>query len=268
MIVAAGRRGRPRRPRSARVSAEAANRARELQAPARERGHPELSRRPRPGDRRRPRRGRVEVLGRDQIAERGMGGLIGGRAGKRRGAAADRPRYSRRRRRRRDARARRQGRHLRHRRDLHQALGQDGGDEDGHVGRRRGARDDRGDRRARLPVNVVACVPATENMPSGTATQPGRHHHAAQRQDGRGEQHRRRGAPDPGRRPHLLRPRAGRPAAGGHRDPDGRGDRRTRLDLRRPARERRRVGRAGRGGGPSEPESSPGVCRFIPSTRT
>ena len=44
---------------------------------------------------------------------------------------------------------RRQGRHLRHRRDLDQALGEDARDEVRHVGRRRGDRVDRRDRDAR-----------------------------------------------------------------------------------------------------------------------
>ena len=47
------------------------------------------------------------------------------------------------------ARARRQGRDVRHRRHLDQARGQDAGDEDGHVGRRRGDRGDGRDRAAR-----------------------------------------------------------------------------------------------------------------------
>ena len=106
-------------------------------------------------------------------SERGMGGLAAVAKG-----SAEEPqlialRY-RGRRRGRDARAGRQGGDLRHRRDLDQARAEDGGDEDGHVGRRRRARGGRPrSPSSDLPLNVVACVPATENMPSGTATKPG-----------------------------------------------------------------------------------------------
>ena len=66
-----------------------------------------------------------------------------------------------------DPRPRGQGRDLRHRRDLDQALGQDGGDEVRHVGRRRGLEAMGAIARLRLPGEVVAVVGATENMPSG-----------------------------------------------------------------------------------------------------
>ena len=69
-----------------------------------------------------------------------------------------------------------------------------------------------------------------------------RHHHPAQRQDGRGQQHRRRGAADPRRCAHLLRPRAGRRAAGRPRDAHRRGAGRARLDLRGADLQRRRAG--------------------------
>ena len=52
--------------------------------------------------------------------------------------------------------------------------GRDAGDEDGHVRRRRGAGGGRRDRRARAcRSNLIAVVPSTENMPSGTAIKPG-----------------------------------------------------------------------------------------------
>ena len=95
-----------------------------------------------------------------------------------------------------------------------------------------------------LEIDLVAAIPATENMPSGTATQARRHHHPAQRQDRRGQQHRCRGAPDPRRRAHLLRARARRRAARRPGDAHRRRRRRARVDLRGPDRQRRRVGGA------------------------
>ncbi len=89
----------------------------------------------------------VQVLGRAELEEKGMGGLARRQPGRPRGAEADRPPLLRRRLRT-DARPRRQGRHLRHRRHLAQARRRDAGDEDGHVRRRRGAGDCRRDRRA------------------------------------------------------------------------------------------------------------------------
>jgi len=44
---------------------------------------------------------------------------------------------------------------------------------------------------------VLGYVPLVENMPSGSAIRPGDRAHDAQRQDGRGAQHRRRGSPHP-----------------------------------------------------------------------
>ena len=92
-----------------------------------------------------------------------------------------------------------------------------------------------------------------------------RRDHPVQRQDGRGEQHRRRGPADPRRRPRL-RDRARRRA--GHRpgDADRRGGDRARLDLRRRDLQRRRSWR------PSSPPrarraaSWSGACRSTPST--
>ena len=67
--------------------------------------------------------------------QRAMGGLLVRHEGLARGAALHRAAL-RRRGRRAAARAGRQGGHVRHRRHLDQALGEDAGDEDGHVGRR------------------------------------------------------------------------------------------------------------------------------------
>ena len=49
-------------------------------------------------------------------------------------------------------------------------------------------------------LNVVGIVPATENMPGGKATQTRRYRQGDERQNDRSDQHRRRRAPDPGRR--------------------------------------------------------------------
>ena len=65
-------------------------------------------------------------------------------------------------------------------------------------------------------------------MPSGHAVKPGRHHHDLERQDGRGQQHRRRGPPDPRRRARL-RGRRGRRADHRPRDADRRDHHRARL---------------------------------------
>ena len=56
-----------------------------------------------------------------------------------------------------------------------------------------------------LPLHVVGLVPATENMPSARAYKPGDVLDGHERQDHRDHQHRRRGAPDPGRCPGLRR---------------------------------------------------------------
>ena len=146
------------------------------------------------------------------------------------------------------ARAGRQGGHLRHRRDLDQALGEDAGDEDGHVGRVRGDRGDRRDRPARLPVRLLSVCPSTENMPSGHSDEARRHHPDLERQDGRGEQHRRRGPADPGRRPRLRRVR-GRRADRRPRDAHRRDPGRARVHLRGPVLQRRRPERRDRAGG-------------------
>ncbi len=98
-----------------------------------------------------------------------------------------------------------------------------------------------------LAVDLIAVVPSTENMPSGTASQARRHRHPAQRQDGRSQQHRRRGPPDPRRRA-LLRGRAGGGADRRPRHPDRRRGDRARLDLRGADLQRRGAGRRGRGG--------------------
>ena len=57
----------------------------------------------------------------------------------------------------------------------------------------------------KLPVNVLGVLALVENMPSGKAMKLGDVLTAAQRQDHRGAQHRRRGPADPRRRPELRR---------------------------------------------------------------
>ena len=140
--------------------------------PARQRGHPVRLADARRGDRRRPRArlGRGPRPRRDRDAS-GWAGSPPCRAGPTRSRADRAPLRGRRLRA--PARARRQGGHLRLRRDLDQAVGRDARDEDGHVRRRRRARGDRRDRRARARVDVLAAIPATENMPSGPRPSPG-----------------------------------------------------------------------------------------------
>ena len=79
-----------------------------------------------------------------------------------------------------------------------------------------------------LPVNLLTVVPATENMPSGHAIKPGDIISDLERQDGRGEQHRRRGPADPRRRARLRGGR-GRRADRRPRDADRRDHHRARL---------------------------------------
>ena len=76
-------------------------------------------------------------------------------------------------RRRAPARLRGQGRDVRQRRHLAQARGQDGRDEVRHVRRRGGDRGRAAIARLRLPVELVAVVGATENLPSGRSVKPG-----------------------------------------------------------------------------------------------
>ena len=189
------RRGREPRPRAP--------------GPALERAHPRAARRARAGDRRRAPTVEVEVLDRAAIAATGMGGLVAVSQGAPTEPRLIALRYARRRRRRALGLVGK-ARHLRQRRDLDQALRRHGGDEDGHVGRRpRCSR--RSTRSPSWGSNSTwsRSIPATENMPSGHRGQARRHHHPAERQDGRGQQHRRRGPADPRRRAHLLRSRAG-----------------------------------------------------------
>ena len=74
--------------------------------------------------------------------------------------------------RRRRSLARGQGGHLRQRRDLDQAVRNIYEMKIKDISRRRGARGGRRDHR-RAELDLVAAIPATENMPSGTATRPG-----------------------------------------------------------------------------------------------
>ena len=52
----------------------------------------------------------------------------------------------------------------------------------------------------KAPINVIGIVPTTENMPGGRAIKPGDVLTRRRRQDGRSDQHRRGGPPDPRRR--------------------------------------------------------------------
>ena len=63
-----------------------------------------------------------------------------------------------------------------------------------------------------LPIRVIVVVPATENMPGGTATKPGDVHTSASGLDGRNQQHRRRRPPDSRRWPCGTRKATGRHA--------------------------------------------------------
>ena len=144
--------------------------------------------------------------------------------------------------------------------------GEDAGDEVRHVGRRRRAsRRWRPSPSSALPVTITAVVPATENMPSGHAVKPGDIVTAHERQDDRGQQHRRRGPADPGRRA-LLRRRAGRGADRGPRHAHRRDPRGAGPHLRRPLLERRRLVRARCGPPATRPARSAGGCRSTPST--
>ena len=156
----------------ARVAAEAANRARDLQnMPANVADPAYLA------DRAREIAAahasvEVEVLDRARLEAEGMGGILAVSAGSAKEPALIVLRLLRRRRA--QARPRRQGRHLRQRRDLDQAGRRHGADEEGHV--REAPRCSRRPRRSpssASPVDLVSVVPAVENMPSGTAMRPG-----------------------------------------------------------------------------------------------
>ena len=119
--------------------------------------------------------------------------------------------------------------------------------------------------RLELPVRLVAVVGATENLPSGRVGQAGRHRHGRQRQDDRGQQHRRRGTARARRLP-VPRRRPGRRADRRPGHADRRGDRRARLDLRRADGQRRRAGASGSRRPASAPARSSGGCRCTRST--
>ncbi len=114
----------------------------------------------------------VDVLGPRADRRQGHGRAGRRQPRRRRAGPADRPALLRRRLRP-DPRPGRQGRHLRHRRDLAEARCRHAGDEVRHVRGGRGAGGGGGDRRARPRRRLVAVVPSTENMPSGTAIKPG-----------------------------------------------------------------------------------------------
>ena len=54
-------------------------------------------------------------------------------------------------------------------------------------------------------IPVTAFIPCVENMPGSRAQRPGRHRHRHVGKDHRGDQHRRRGAADPGGRADAMR---------------------------------------------------------------
>ena len=119
-----------------------------------------------------------------------------------------------------------------------------------------------------LPLNVVACVPATENMPSGTATKPG---DIITQLNGKTVEVNNTDAEGRLILADALtysRARARRRPPRGPGDVDGRGADRSRLDVRGADLERRRMGRPRAGGRRSAPASWPGACRSTPSTRS
>ena len=81
--------------------------------------------------------------------------------------------------------------------------------------------------RLKPKINVVGLIPATENLPSGTAAQTGRRREESLRQDHRDHQHRRRRPSDPERRAVVRAPLQA-----------GRGDRRRNTHRRRGHRPR------------------------------
>ena len=118
-----------------------------------------------------------------------------------------------------------------------------------------------------LPVEPDRRHPLDREHALGHRDQARRHHHPVQRQDGRGQQHRRRGPPDPRRRPRL-RGRARRRADRRPRDPDRRRADRARLDLRGADLQRRRPRLRGRRRRRARPASWSGGCPCTPSTRS
>ncbi len=138
-------------------------------------------------------------------------------------------------------------------------------DEVRHVGRRRRARGDRGDRPARAP-GPRGDGDRRDREPAQRPRGQARRHPARQdRHHDRGHQHRRRG---PARARRLPRPRdrPGRRAARRPRHADRRDRHHFRLDLRGPVRLGRRLVRRDRGGRRAEPASWSGGCRCTPST--
>ncbi len=203
--------------------------------------HAELPRGPRRGDRRRPRRGHGRRARPRADRRQGHGRPGRGQPRRRRALAADRPPLLRRRLRP-DPGPGRQGSHLRHRRYLAQARRRDAGDEVRHVRSGRGARGGRRDRRARPRHRPRRRRALDREHALRHGDQARRRDHPIQRQDGRGQQHRRRGPADPRRRARL-RGRARRRAARRPRHPDRRRRDRPRLHLRGGDRQRRRARR-------------------------
>ena len=118
-----------------------------------------------------------------------------------------------------------------------------------------------------LPVNVLAVVPSTENMPSGHAVKPG---DIITQLNGKTVEVNNTDAEG-----RLILADAlaysvelGRRADRRPRDADRRRAGRARLHLRGPDLQRRRAGRARSPTPASGPASSPGGCRSTPSTRS
>ena len=117
----------------------------------------------------------------------------------------------------------------------------------------------------KAPIRVVGIVPTTENMPGGRAMKPGDVLTGAERKDGRGHQHRRRGAAHP-RRWSLVRAAAWRDAPGRRRHADGRVRRRAGQGRVGTVRPSRRVARHGAGRRADAPATGAGRCRSTTST--
>ena len=143
--------------------------------------------------------------------------------------------------------------------------GEDGGDEVRHVRRRRRGRGGRGDRAAGAAGEAARGRRRHREPAERPLGQARGHRHGRQRQDDRGQQHRRRGPAGAGRLP-LPRRLAGGRADRRPGDADRRGDRRARLDLRGADAQRRRARRAASPPRASAPARSSGGCRCTRST--
>ena len=172
----------------------------------------------------------VEVEGRDGMLSRKMGAFAAVAQGSEQEPALITMRYEPPGRLRPAAGLRGQGRHIRQRRHLAEARGEDGRDEVRHV---RWGGGDLGDGRDRSdrPSGADRGRGGRHREPAERSLGQARgHRDGVQRQDDRGQQHRRRGPARAGRLP-LPRDLAWRRAGRGPGDADRRGDHRARLDL-------------------------------------